>query len=251
MFSRVPAGHPRPRDASAAADGWHRYRPSTPSPPGPLVIRAAPRASAILGHRASGRWRQGRCRLGTASPVLRRAASIHSSNRVESRRTAQIVSRRARRSSSREPTETTGRGILRWPSLRPSPTRATLWRRSAGACPPQPARSCGAHAPRRRCDGRAAREMGHGPRVRRSRDVVGRREPRPGPRVASIQGGTPRPDAPVLSAHGVGWDSRGKRGGLPRASDLQLALDLWHYSVRGREQAEVVLAEQLPWVLKA
>ena len=48
------------------------------------------------------------------------------------------------------------------------------------------------------------------------------------------------------------WDGirPGKRGGLPRVSDLQLALDLWHYPVRGREQAEVVLAEQLPWVLK-
>ena len=57
------------------------------------------------------------------------------------------------------------------------------------ACPPQPARSCGALARGGRRDGCAAREMGHGPRVRRSCDVVGRREPRPGARVAAIQEG--------------------------------------------------------------
>jgi hypothetical protein len=49
------------------------------------------------------------------------------------------------------------------------------------------------------------------------------------------------------------WEGthRGKQSGLPRVSDLQLALDLWHYPVRGREQAEVVLAERLPWVLNS
>ena len=63
--------------------------------------------------------------------------------------------------------------------------------------------------------------------------------------------GAPRPNAPVLSAHGVGWDSRGKVGRAAARVICELALDLWHYSVRGRERAELVLAEQLPWVLEA
>jgi hypothetical protein len=47
------------------------------------------------------------------------------------------------------------------------------------------------------------------------------------------------------------WEDvrRGVTGGLPRVSDLQLVLDLWHYPLRGREQAEVVLADRLPWLM--
>ncbi len=36
---------------------------------------------------------------------------------------------------------------------------------------------------------------------------------------------------------------------IPVVSDLQLALDLWDFPVRGREQAEVLLARRLPWIL--
>lgn len=39
------------------------------------------------------------------------------------------------------------------------------------------------------------------------------------------------------------------KGGIPVVGDLQLALDLWHYPVRGREQAEHLLRKELPWLL--
>lgn len=40
------------------------------------------------------------------------------------------------------------------------------------------------------------------------------------------------------------WDGEREIDGLPVVSDLQLALDLWHYPVRGREQAEHLLRTQ-------
>jgi len=37
------------------------------------------------------------------------------------------------------------------------------------------------------------------------------------------------------------WPGVRQIDGLPVVSDLQLALDLWHYPLRGREQAEHIL----------
>ena len=37
------------------------------------------------------------------------------------------------------------------------------------------------------------------------------------------------------------WSETRRIDGIPIVSDLQLVLDLWHYPVRGREQAEVIL----------
>jgi hypothetical protein len=41
------------------------------------------------------------------------------------------------------------------------------------------------------------------------------------------------------------WWALERRRGLPVVSALQLALDLWHYPLRGREQAEHLLETQL------
>ncbi|HEX8692561.1 MAG TPA: hypothetical protein VF746_09095 [Longimicrobium sp.] len=40
------------------------------------------------------------------------------------------------------------------------------------------------------------------------------------------------------------WHGMREIGGLPVVSDLQLALDLWHYPLRGREQAEHIIDAQ-------
>ena len=45
------------------------------------------------------------------------------------------------------------------------------------------------------------------------------------------------------------WEGVRVTRGIPVVSDLQLALDLWDFPVRGREQAEVLLARRLPWIL--
>jgi hypothetical protein len=37
------------------------------------------------------------------------------------------------------------------------------------------------------------------------------------------------------------WEGMREVNGVPVVSDLQLVLDLWHYPVRGREQAEMLL----------
>jgi hypothetical protein len=40
------------------------------------------------------------------------------------------------------------------------------------------------------------------------------------------------------------WHGARENQGLPTVSDLQLALDLWHYPLRGREQAEHIISTQ-------
>lgn len=45
------------------------------------------------------------------------------------------------------------------------------------------------------------------------------------------------------------WPGVRKLEGLPTVSNLQLALDLWRYPVRGREQAEYLMSRHLPWIL--
>jgi hypothetical protein len=42
------------------------------------------------------------------------------------------------------------------------------------------------------------------------------------------------------------WHGMHEVSGIPVASPLQLALDLWHYPLRGREQAEHLLDIVLP-----
>jgi hypothetical protein len=44
------------------------------------------------------------------------------------------------------------------------------------------------------------------------------------------------------------WDGVRFLAKIPVVSDIQLALDLWHYPVRGIEQAEVILARVYPWL---
>jgi hypothetical protein len=46
------------------------------------------------------------------------------------------------------------------------------------------------------------------------------------------------------------WIDVQRRIGIPVVDNLQLALDLWNYPVRGREQAEHLLKRQLNWILK-
>jgi hypothetical protein len=46
------------------------------------------------------------------------------------------------------------------------------------------------------------------------------------------------------------WIDVQRKVGIPVVDDLQLALDLWNYPVRGREQAEHLLKRQLHWILK-
>jgi hypothetical protein len=62
--------------------------------------------------------------------------------------------------------------------------------------------------------------------------------------VASSAGWEPGPGKLVLMrpwyAHSA-WVGMRTMDGLPVVSDLQLVLDLWHYPVRGREQAEMLL----------
>lgn len=45
------------------------------------------------------------------------------------------------------------------------------------------------------------------------------------------------------------WQGVHKHGGVPVVDPLQLAIDLWNYPVRGREQAEYILRRKLPWIL--
>lgn len=42
------------------------------------------------------------------------------------------------------------------------------------------------------------------------------------------------------------WEGVRPIGQLPVVSDLQLVLDLWHYPVRGREQAEHLIEMRFP-----
>jgi hypothetical protein len=44
------------------------------------------------------------------------------------------------------------------------------------------------------------------------------------------------------------WPATSTIGNLPVVDNLQLALDLWHYPVRGREQAQQILRNRLPWI---
>ena len=46
------------------------------------------------------------------------------------------------------------------------------------------------------------------------------------------------------------WEDVRKHSGIPVVDDLQLALDLWNYPLRGREQAEHILRRSLPWILE-
>jgi hypothetical protein len=45
------------------------------------------------------------------------------------------------------------------------------------------------------------------------------------------------------------WKDVRRKDGIPVVDDLQLALDLWNYPGRGREQAENILRRTLPWIL--
>jgi hypothetical protein len=42
------------------------------------------------------------------------------------------------------------------------------------------------------------------------------------------------------------WHGAQSAHGLPVVSTLQLILDLWHYPIRGREQAEHLITHVLP-----
>jgi hypothetical protein len=44
------------------------------------------------------------------------------------------------------------------------------------------------------------------------------------------------------------WEGLLSANGIPLVSKLQLVLDLWHYPVRGRAEAEVLLAHAYPWL---
>lgn len=46
------------------------------------------------------------------------------------------------------------------------------------------------------------------------------------------------------------WKDVRKHSGVPVVDDLQLALDLWNYPLRGREQAEHILRRSLPWIVE-
>lgn len=46
------------------------------------------------------------------------------------------------------------------------------------------------------------------------------------------------------------WKDVHRQAGIPVVDDLQLALDLWNYPARGREQAEYILKRKLPWILE-
>jgi len=45
------------------------------------------------------------------------------------------------------------------------------------------------------------------------------------------------------------WRDLRRQAGIPVVDDLQLALDLWNYPARGREQAEHILRRRLHWIL--
>ncbi|MDP9200418.1 MAG: type IV toxin-antitoxin system AbiEi family antitoxin [Gemmatimonadota bacterium] len=45
------------------------------------------------------------------------------------------------------------------------------------------------------------------------------------------------------------WRDVHRHAGIPVVDTLQLALDLWNYPARGREQAEYILRRELPWIL--
>ena len=63
--------------------------------------------------------------------------------------------------------------------------------------------------------------------------------------VAQAAGWAPGPGKLVLMRPWYAdsaWHGLRFVDGLPVVSDLQLILDLWHHPVRGREQAEVLLA---------
>ena len=47
------------------------------------------------------------------------------------------------------------------------------------------------------------------------------------------------------------WRDVHRHAGVPVVDVLQLALDLWNYPARGREQAEHILRRKLPWLLEA
>lgn len=46
------------------------------------------------------------------------------------------------------------------------------------------------------------------------------------------------------------WKDVRRHSGIPVVDDLQLALDLWNYPLRGQEQAEHILKRRLPWILQ-
>lgn len=72
-------------------------------------------------------------------------------------------------------------------------------------------------------------------------------------RFAADRNWTPAPDGRVTLMRPYYresiWKDVHNRAGIPVVDDLQLALDLWNYPTRGREQAEHILKRKLPWIL--